>query len=145
MFRTARTTALLVIICWQVLAAAPAKSSAQVVTTFVPAAPVVSFVPVRRGLFGLRTGFRPVVSFPAAVPMATFVSATPVTVWSPIVGQPVTTWRPMSVAPTTTVVRRVFVGQPVTTWHPTTVASPVTTTFFAPSAPVASWWTPAFP
>ena len=57
--------------------ASPQEANAQV-TTFVPGAPVVSYVPQRRGLFGRRIVYRPVVSYPA-VPVTT-IPVAPVTV-----------------------------------------------------------------
>lgn len=127
MYHVTKVIAVLIVICCAILVAAPHKACAQwpVVTTYAPAAPVVGFVPERRGLFGLQTVYRPIVGVPAAVPVATYVPAAPVVVSRPVmVAQPVIVARPVVVAP------------PVTVAHPVVVSQPVTT-YYAPAAPAA--------
>ena len=153
MFRTAKSCALLFVVCCVLTTAIPSDAHAQVVTTLVPATPVVGFVQERRGLFGRRTVMRPVVAYPA-VPVTT-VPVAPVTVARPVVvSQPVTAWHPVAVAPPVTVARPVVVSTPVTVARPVVVSKTVTiarpvivsqpvTTFYAPApAPAASCWTP---
>ena len=104
----------------------PREASAQYpagVSAYYPAQPVVSFVPVRQGLFGLRRGYAPVLSYAAPVPVTTYYA--PATT----VAAPVTTYY----APATTV------AAPVTTYYApapmrTYYAAPATTTYVAPSS-----------
>jgi hypothetical protein len=133
-----RTVALFVVVCGLVLVASPPQASAQVpvvVSTFQPAVPTVSFFPERRGLFGRRIVYRPVVTYAPAAPVTTFYAPAPAVVQSPVttffapapavVQSPVTTF----FAPAPAVVQ-----SPVTTFFapaPTVVQSPVTT-FMAP-------------
>ena len=119
-----RTVPWLIVLACVLQLLAPGTSNAQVpiATTFVPAAPVVGFVPERRGLFGLRTVYRPVVGFPAAAPVT--------------VARPVIVSRPVTVA------RPVIVTQPVTTYY--APAAP-TTTYYAPAAPTTTYYAPAAP
>jgi hypothetical protein len=88
-----------------------------VVTTYYPA-PVVQYVPVRRGLLGLRTGYAPVVTYPATAVTSTYYAP----------AAPVTTYY----AP----------AAPVTTYY--APSAPVTT-YYAPSAPVTTYYAPAAP
>jgi hypothetical protein len=79
-----------------------------------PALPVVSYVPRRAGLFGLRTVYRPVVSYAVPRPVATY--------YAPSVAVPTTTY---------------FAPAPVRTYYapaPTVIAPPVTT-YYAPAFP----------
>ncbi|NNE34036.1 MAG: hypothetical protein HKN13_02295, partial [Rhodothermales bacterium] len=64
MRRAGKSIALMLILGGGLFVAAPGTAQAQVVVG-APVAPAVGFVPVRRGLFGLRTGFVPVVAQPA--------------------------------------------------------------------------------
>jgi hypothetical protein len=127
MYRVTKALVVATVIGCAILAAAPQEANAQwpVVTTYAPVAPVVGFVPERRGLFGLQTVYRPVVGVPAAVPVATYAPAAPVVVSRPVmVAPPVTVAHPVVVVPSVTVARPVVVSQPVTT-------------FYAPAAPAA--------
>ncbi len=149
MIHSTKSLALLVVACCLFAAATPAETNAQVVTTLVPATPVVGYVQERRGLFGRRTVMRPVI---AAVPVTTVVAA-PVTVARPVVvSQTMTSFHPVTVAAPVTVARPVVVSAPVTVQRPivvskiVTVARPVVvsqpvTTYYAP-APAATCWTP---
>jgi hypothetical protein len=113
----------------------PSEAQAQVPIAVAPAVPaVVGYTAERRGLFGQRVVFRPVVAPVAtAVPVTTF--APTVTVARPVVtvARPVVTVaRPVVTVPTPVVSQRVVVG----------FAPPVTpvTSFFAPpvAVPVAA-------
>lgn len=104
-------------------------ANAQVaVTTYYPAQPVVGYMPVRRGLFGLRRGYVPVVSYaaPSAVTSYYVPSAPVVTNYAPV-------------APTTTYY---VPSAPTTTYY---VPSAPTTTYYVPSAPVTTYYAPAAP
>lgn len=54
------------------------QTQAQVVTTYYAPAPSIGVVPVRRGLFGLRHGYVPVVTGTVAVPVTTAYAPAPV-------------------------------------------------------------------
>ncbi|MCG8583530.1 MAG: hypothetical protein MI757_02330 [Pirellulales bacterium] len=92
-------------------------AEAQVVTTYYAPAPAVSYVPVRRGIFGWRVGYRPVVTYPAPVVAAPTIVAPPVTTY----------YRAPVVAPT-------VVAPPVTTYYRAPVVVPQRV-YYAP-APV---------
>ena len=49
----------------------PAHAQSPAVVAYYPAAPAVAYVPEARGLFGLRTVYRPVAAYPYA-PMTTY-------------------------------------------------------------------------
>ena len=51
---------------WLVSPPQMAQAQMPVVTAYYPAVPAVTYVPERFGLFGLRTVYRPVVSYPMA-------------------------------------------------------------------------------
>lgn len=93
-------------------------AKAQVVTTYYPAQPAVSYVPTRAGLFGRRVVYRPVVSYPTPVAVAAAVPT--VSYYSPA---PVTAMRVVTPAPVVT--RRVVVPAPVTTYYAPTYYAPV--------------------
>ena len=97
------------------------------VTTVQPVVPgVVGYLPERRGLFGQRIVYRPVVAPTVAAPAVTVTQPLAVS-QSVAVARPVTTVaQPLAVAPTVTVARPV-------------IAAPVVPvrSFFAPAAPVA--------
>lgn len=82
-------------------------ASAQYVTTYYAPAPAVGVVPVRRGLFGLRTGYVPVVTGTVPVPVTTMYAPAPVTTMyapTPVMAAPVTTYyapAPVVAAPVT--------------------------------------------
>ena len=104
------------------------KASAQVpvgVTIYYPAVPTVTYVPERRGLFGRRIVYRPVVTYSAPV----------TTYYAPQLSAPVTTYyAPQLSAPVTTYYAPQL-SAPVTTFYvpaQTVIESPVTT-FYAPS------------
>ena len=94
----------------------PRLAQAQtVVSTYYPAAPVVTYWPERWGLFGLRTAYRPVVSYPVSAAV-------------PVVPAPVRTYYAPPVAATV---------------HYAPIA-PVATRYYAP-APVTTYYAPAVP
>ncbi len=103
------------------------QAQAQVVTTYYAPAPSVGVVPVRRGLFGLRTGYAPVVINPAPIPVTTMYAPAPVTTYyAP--AAPVTSY---------------YAPAPVTTYY--APAAPVTpyTTYYAPAPlPVTTYYAP---
>lgn len=84
------------------------QASAQYVTTYYTPAPAVGVIPVRRGLFGLRTGYVPVVTGTVPVPVTTMYAPAPVTTMyapAPVMAAPVTTYyapAPIMAAPVTT-------------------------------------------
>ncbi len=102
------------------------QASAQYVTSYYAPAPAVGVIPVRRGLFGLRTGYVPVVAGTVPVPVTTMYAPAPVT----------TMYAP---APVTTM----YAPAPVTAMYaPAPVMAPPLTTFYAP-APVTTFYAPA--
>ena len=93
------------------------QASAQYVTSYYAPAPAVGVIPVRRGLFGLRTGYVPVVAGTVPVPVTTMYAPAPVTA--------------------------MYAPMPVTTMYaPAPVMAPPITTFSAP-APVTTFYAPA--
>ncbi len=93
------------------------QASAQYVTSYYAPAPAVGVIPVRRGLFGLRTGYVPVVAGTVPVPVTTMYAPAPVTT--------------------------MYAPTPVTTMYaPAPVMAPPITTFYAP-APVTTFYAPA--
>lgn len=102
------------------------QAQAQVVTTYYAPAPSIGVVPVRRGLFGLRTGYAPVVINPAPIPVTTMYAPAPVTTY--YAPAPVTSY---------------YAPAPVTTYY--APAAPVTpyTTYYAPAPlPVTTYYAP---
>lgn len=96
----------------------PEEAEAQVVTTYYPAQPAVSYVPTRAGLFGRRVVYRPAVVYSASVTVTTAVPT--VTYYAPA---PVTTMRVVTPAPVVT--RRVAVpAAPVTRYYAPTYYAP---------------------
>lgn len=112
---------LLATVCGGMLVATSEQAAAQypVVTAYGPATPAVGYVPVRRGLFGLRTAYQPVVSYPAVVPV-TVAPAIPV-----IRARLVTVARPVIVASPVIVSQPIVMAQPIVASRPVTVAAPV--------------------
>ena len=102
------------------------------VTTYYPPQPVVTYRPVRRGLFGLRRGYVPTVSYTSpsaltsyyapAAPVTTYYapSAPTVTYYAP--SAPVTTYYAPSTSVTT-----YNAPSPVTTYYAPSVTAAVTT------------------
>ena len=70
------------------------QASAQYVTSYYAPAPAVGVIPVRRGLFGLRTGYVPVVAGTVPVPVTTMYAP------APVMAPPITTF--YAPAPVTT-------------------------------------------
>ncbi len=92
------------------------------VTTYYAPAPTVGYVPVRRGLLGLRTGYIPVAGS-VSVPVTTYYAPPPVvtTYYAPL---PLTT-------------------TPVTTFYaPVSPVTPVTTYYAPPPQPVTTYYSP---
>ncbi|MDF1841248.1 MAG: hypothetical protein P1U77_07425 [Rubripirellula sp.] len=99
---------------------------------------VVGYSAQRRGLFGRRVVYRPVVSAPYAVPVAPVVG-TPV-----VAARPVVTARPVAVVPSVTVARPVVVAPapvavPVMTYRVPTVPIVPVQTYRLPVTPVWGW------
>jgi hypothetical protein len=116
MRKVMKITFLLTVVVGLLAIADSEQASAQspvVVTTYSPVQPVVAYYPQRRGLFGRRIVYRPVVTY--AVP-ATPVPAT--TYYAP--AAPVTTY--YAPAPR-------IAPAPVTTYY---APAPVTTYYYAP-------------
>jgi hypothetical protein len=105
----------------------PSKAEAQFPVVVAPAAPaVVGYTAERRGLFGRRVVFRPVVA-----PVAT---AVPVTTVAPTVAV---------ARPVVTVARpAVTVARPVVTAAPTVVSQRVVVGYAPPPVPVTSFFAP---
>ena len=103
------------------------EGEAQTVTTYYATTPSVGYVPVRRGLFGLRRGYVPVVTGTVQVPVRTYVTPAPVTTFyapAPAVTTfyapaPVTTY--YAPAPRTVTTFYAPAPRPVTTYYPPTV------------------------
>ncbi len=121
--------------------AAP-DASAQVVTTYYPPQPVVTYYPQPTGLFGLRTTYRPVVSYvrPAVTTVArpVVVAPAPVTAYlTPVAPVPVTTYyAPAAPAPVTTYYAPAAQA-PVTTYYAPAPAAPAPTQAYYAPAPAA--------
>ena len=139
--RSILAAAILCVCLW----AGPVSAQTAVVTTYYPAQPVVSYVPEARGLFGLRTAYRPVVSY--AVPAVTSVAAP-----APVVAAAPTTtyYAPAPAAPVTTYYAPTPAPAAVTTYYAPAAAAPVTTYRVAPPvpavvapAPVTTYYAPA--
>ena len=116
------------------------ESEAQVPVVVSPAVPaVVGFSAERRGLFGRRVVFRPVVApVSTAVPVTTFAPA--VTVARPVVtmSRPVVT---MS-RPVVTMSQPVVMARPVVTVARPVVTQRVAVGFAPPAVPVTSFFAP---
>lgn len=98
-------------------AVCPSSAIAQSGYVPVPGPPVVSYVPERVGLFGLRTAYRPVV--------------TPTTAYAPVYGTPATvvTQMPVITTPAPTL------GRTTTMYAPPAVTTQRVTTYYTPIAP----------
>lgn len=112
------------------------------VTTVQTSAPaVIGYVPERRGLFGLRTAYRPIVG---AVPVQKTVT---------VQQAPVAVQRPPVYVPTPVTVQRppVYVPTPAPVYAPAPVYVPApvvpVTTYLAPvtPVPVTTYYTPLYP
>jgi hypothetical protein len=79
----------------------------QVITSYYPVQPAVSYVPTRVGLFGRRVAYQPVVSYSAPITVAPAVSY-----YAP--SQVTTSYY---VAPAPVVTRRVVVAAPVRNYY----------------------------
>jgi hypothetical protein len=134
MLRRIESLGLAAVVCGLMFVLSADESKAQgpaVVTTYYPAQPVVSYIPERRGLFGWRIGYRPVVSY--AAPAVSAVAAPVTTYYAP--SPTVTTYyappAPIVAAPA-----------PVTTYYappaPVVAAPAPVTTYYAPPAPVVA-------
>ncbi len=105
------------------------ESAAQVVTTYYAPAPVVGVVPVRRGVFGWRTGYAPVVAGTVPVPVTSYYAPAPVPVTSYYAPAPVPVTSYYAPAPV-----------PVTSFY---APAPMVRTFYAPApVPVTTFYAP---
>ena len=127
MLRLMKSIAVGVVVSGALLACDTKESDAQVVVeSYYPPQPVVSYMRVRRGLFGLRRAYIPVVSYPPQRAVTSCYAPAP----------PVTTYY----AP----------DEPITMYYaPATPAyyvpaTPVTT-YYAPATPVTTYYAPATP
>lgn len=127
-------------------AARPAHAQSPAVGAYYPAAPAVAYVPEARGLFGLRTVYRPVVAYPYA-PMTTYYAPPAATtmyypsanVASYYGSAPASYYRPAT--------STYYAPANVTSYYrsaPTSSHAP-TTTMYYPSANVTSYYAPAAP
>ncbi|TWU34304.1 hypothetical protein [Novipirellula artificiosorum] len=132
----------LFMICVTIHSGQDAKAQYPSVQAVAPA--VVGYVPERRGLFGWRTTYRPVIA-PVSV-AAPVVTARPVVVARPAIASPPVTVRyaPMP-APVTSYYAPPSVAAPVRSYYaPPTVVAPVRS-YYAPPAPVLVPLTPSIP
>lgn len=121
MLRLMKSIAVGVVVSGALLACGTKESNAQVaVTSYYPSQPVVRYMRVRRGLFGLRRGYVPVVSYPPQRAVTSYYAP----------AAPVTTYY----AP----------AQPITTYY-APAAPATTTTYYAPAPPVTTYYAPAAP
>lgn len=133
MLRRIGSLGLATVICGLVFVVSADESKAQgpaVVTTYYPPQPVVSYIPERRGLFGWRVGYRPIVSYSAPAVSAVAAPAPVTTYYAPA---PTVTTRYAPAAPV------VVAPAPVTTHYapaaPVVTAPAPVTTRYAPAAP----------
>ncbi len=127
-------------------AAWPAHAQSPAVVAYYPAAPAVAYVPEARGLFGLRTVYRPVAAYPFA-PMTTYY-APPA---APAVYYPSTNvadyYRSAPAAYYPPATTTYYAPANVTSYYlsaPATYYPPATTTYYAP-ANATSYYAPAAP
>jgi hypothetical protein len=124
----------------------PAHAQSPAVVAYYPAALTVAYVPEARGLFGLRTVYRPVVAYPFA-PMTTYYAPHAATTMYYPSANVATYYRsaPASYyAPATTTY---YAPANITSDYRSAPASyypPATTTYYAP-ANVTSYYAPAAP
>lgn len=108
-----------------------AEAQVVVAPAYMPAAPVVTYVPTEVGLFGRRIAYRPIVSYAPVAPVALAAPA-PVAVAAPVPLATTSYYRALP-AP----------AAPLTTFYaPTIVTPPPVTTFYAPAAPVTTFYAP---
>jgi hypothetical protein len=119
MFEKTLSAGLAAVAAWGVLLLAAPDAAAQgPVVAYYPQ-PVVTYVPVVRGLFGQRLVYRPVVSVP--VPLATFYAPAPVA-------------RAAYFAPAPAAVETYYAPAAPILSYPAQV-----TTYYAPAAPILSY------
>ena len=125
MQRLMKSIAFGLVLSGALLACYTQESAAQVVvTSYYPSPPVVRYMRVRRGLFGLRRAYIPVVSYVLQRAVTSYYApATPITTYY---APPVTTYY----AP----------AEPVTTYY-----APAVTTYDAPAEPITTYYAPATP
>ena len=127
-------------------AARPAHAQWPAAYAYYPTAPTVAYVPEARGLFGLRTVYRPVAAYPYA-PMTTYYAPPAATTMYYPSANVMSYYRsaPASYyAPTTTTY---YPSANITSYYrsaPTSYYPPATTTYYAP-ANVTSYYAPAAP
>lgn len=100
--------------------ATEARAQVAVTTYYTPATPVVTYVPDRVGLFGLRTVYRPQVNYVAPAP--TVVAAAPVAATTSYYAPATTTY---------------YAPAPTTTYYAPSTVAPVTT-YYAPAPTVVA-------
>ena len=127
-------------------AARSAYAQSPAVVGYYPAAPTVAYVPEARGLFGLRTVYRPVAAYPYA-PMTTFYAPPAATAVYYSSANVTSYYRstPASYYPPTTTTY--YAPANVTSYYrsaPAAYYPPATTTYYAP-ANVTSYYAPAAP
>ena len=121
---------LILVVAGALLLPAPqlAQAQAPAVVAYYPAVPAVAYVPEARGLFGLRTVYRPVVAYPMAAPVAVPVTPAPVAAYyAP--AAPVTAYY----APPAASAVYYAPAAPATTYYPPAAV----TTYYAPAGPFA--------
>ncbi len=139
MFRMGNHFALALLIVGGFFVLPPRTAQAQFIVT-PQVAPTIGVVPVRRGLFGLRTGFVPVVAQPV-VPVVAQPVVSPVAVMRPmVVSNSVSFAPPMASQPMVTVGRPAvgFAPPAVGFAAPVTVARPVITNSWTAARPVVA-------
>ena len=120
MMRLTRTMVAAGVVAAALTLAAPKRAQAQMaVTAYYPATPVVTYRPVRRGLFGWRIVYRPFVSYAVpTAPVTTYYAPAPVTTY--YAPAPVTTYyapRPVRTYYAPRPVRTYYAPTPVTTYY----------------------------
>jgi hypothetical protein len=128
------------------LATRPAHAQSPAVVAYYPTAPTVAYVPEARGLFGLRTVYRPVIAYRYA-PMTTYYAPPAATTMYYPSANAASYYRSAPASyyqPATTMY---YPPANVTSYYRSAPASyyqPATTTYYAP-ANVTSYYAPAAP
>ena len=130
---------LILIVTGAILLPATRSAHAQspAVVAYYPAAPTVAYVPEARGLFGLRTVYRPVAAYPYAPMMTYYAPPAATTMYYPSsnVASYYRSAPPSYYAPRTTTY---YPSANVTSYYRSAPASyypPATTTYYAPAIP----------
>jgi hypothetical protein len=144
MFRTNRAARSLIgagLLCVVLTASSAWAQPPAVVTTYYPPNPVVTYVPEPAGLFGLRTVYRPIVSYaPSVTSVAPAAPARVTTHYAPPPATaPVTTYyTPPSAPASVTTHYAPPAPASVTTYYPPASAPAAVTTYYPPPPPATT-------